>query len=188
MNSVIKNGSDRSDVNIRVKVSRKTQKIDVSHVNEESQLLISNLGTNFGGDVGNYMRILLRLKVTHKRLFAYEIVRIPSLMVYSKFVEYNVVGDTKAPWLPCFPFIWKLKSSDTITTGPNKNSMTFSNLQFRRLLKLSFHSIKFGLSDTSGEKKHFVSVGLTRLNHMLRKVSDVQLWLNDIVKFVPQEM
>ena len=53
------------------------------------------------------------------------------------------------------------------------NYQTFSNLQFRPLLKNSFHSIHIDLSDTSGEKIPFVSVGITRLVLMFRKVSNI---------------
>ena len=103
--------------------------------------------------------------------FAYDIVRIHSLMNYSDLVEYSIVGDTKAPLLRCFPFISKLKGGDIITTGQYMNYQTFSNLQFRPLLKNSFHSIHIDLRDTSGEKIPFVSVGITRLVLMFRKVS-----------------
>ena len=53
------------------------------------------------------------------------------------------------------------------------NYQTFSNLQFRPLLKNSFHSIHIELRDTSGEKIPFVSVGITRLVLMIRKVSNI---------------
>ena len=56
------------------------------------------------------------------------------------------------------------------------NYQTFSNLQFRRLLKNPLHSIHIDLQDTSGEKFPFVSVGVTRLVLMFRKVSDIQLY------------
>ena len=89
--------------------------------------------------------------------------RIHSLMIYSHLVDYNIVGDTKTPLLRCFPFISKLKGGDIITTGEYMNYQTFSNLQFRPLLKISFHSIHIDLRDTSGEKKRLclsVSLGL----------------------------
>ena len=55
------------------------------------------------------------------------------------------------------------------------NYQTFSNLQFRPLLKNSFHSIHIDLrDDTSGKKIPFVSVGITRLVLMFRKVSGIQ--------------
>ena len=102
-------------------------------------------------------------KEPHEPEFAYDIVRIHSLMIYSDLVEDNIVGDTKAPLLRCFPFISKLKEGDIITTGQYMNYQTFSNLQFRPLLKNSFHSIHIDLRHPSGEKIPFVSVGITRL-------------------------
>ena len=94
-------------------------------------------------------------------------------MIYSNLVEYNIDGDTKAHLPRCFPFMSKLKGGDIITTGQYMNYQTFSNLQFRPLLKNSFHSIHIDLRDTSGEKKTFVSVGITCLVLMFRKVSDI---------------
>ena len=116
---------------------------------------------------------MLRGKVPHKPEFAYYIVRIHSLMIYTDLIEYNMVGDTMAPLLRCFPFISKLKSGDIVSTGQYMNYQTFSNLQFRPLLKSSFHSIQIDLRDTSGEKIPFVSVGITRLVLMFRKASNI---------------
>ena len=97
-------------------------------------------------------------------------------MIYTDIVKYNFVGDTKSPLFRCFPFIAKLKSGDIITTGQYMTCQTFSNLQFRRLLKNSFDSIHIDLCDTSGEKVPFVSVGITRLFLMFRKVFDIHLY------------
>ena len=97
-------------------------------------------------------------------------------MIYTDIVEYNIVGDTKAPLLRCFPFIAKLISGDIKTTGQYMNYQTFNNFQFRRLLKNSFHTIQIDLRDPSGEKIPFVSVGITRLVLMFRKFSDVHLY------------
>ena len=119
--------------------------------------------------------ILMCGKSSHEPTFAYDIVRIHSLMVYTDIVEYNFVGDTEALLLRCFPFISKLKSGDITTSGQYLNYQTFSNLQFKRLLKNSFHSIQFDLRDTSGEKIPFVSVEITRLVLIFRKVSDIHL-------------
>ena len=52
------------------------------------------------------------------------------------------------------------------------NDQTFSNLQFRPLLKNSFDSIHIDMRDTSGEKIAFVSVGITRLVLMFKNVSN----------------
>ena len=80
----------------------------------------------------------LRGKGPHKAEFAYDIVRIHSLMIYTDLIEYNIVGDTKAPLLRCFLFISKLNSGDFITTGQYMKYQTFSNLLFRPLLKKFF--------------------------------------------------
>ena len=93
-------------------------------------------------------------------------------MIYTDLIEHNIVGDTKAPLLRCFPFNSKLNSGDIITTGQYMNCETFSNLQFRPLLKNSFHRIHIDLRDTSDEKISFVSVGITRLVLMFRKASN----------------
>ena len=98
-------------------------------------------------------------------------------MSYSDLVECNIVGDTKAPLLRCFPFISKIKGGDILTTGQYMNYQTFSNLQFRPLLKNSSHSIDIDLRDTSGDKIPIVSVGITRLVFlMFRKVSNIHFY------------
>ena len=56
------------------------------------------------------------------------------------------------------------------------NYQSFSNLQFRLFLENSFHSIPIDLRDSSGEKIPFVSVGITRLVLMFKKVSDNQMY------------
>ena len=94
-------------------------------------------------------------------------------MIYSDLVEYSIAGDTKAPLLRCFPFISKLKGGEILTTGQYMNYQTFSNLQFRHLLKNSFHSIHIDLRDTSGEKIPFLSVGITQFVLVFRKVSNI---------------
>ena len=171
MNTLIQERNNHRDTCITIKVSRVTQKVKVYLANEESSLAISStdLGHIFGGDLRNDSGILMRGKEPHEPTFAYDIVRILSLMIHTDIVEYNIVGDTKAPLLRCFPFISKLKSGDLITTGQYMNYQTFSNLQIRRLLKNSFHSIHIDLRDTSGEKVPFVSVGITLLVLIFKK-------------------
>ena len=177
MNSLIQNRNNHSKTCIGVKVDRIIQKkIAFWLVNDESKLVISSidLGHIFGCDVRNDRGILMFSKGPHKPLFAYDIVRIHSLIIDTDIVEYNLVGETKAPLLRCFPIISNVKSGDVITTGQYMNYQTFSNLQFRRLLKKSFHSVQIGLRDTSEEKILFVSLGITRFVLMFKKVSDFQ--------------
>ena len=131
------------------------------------------MGHIFGHNVGNEFGVLMIGKGPHEPEFAYDIVRIHSLMIYSNLVEYSIVGDTKVPLPRCFFFISKLKGGDIITTGQYMNYQTFSNLQFRPLPKNSFDSIHIDLRDTSGGKITFVFVGITRLVLMFRKVSNI---------------
>ena len=117
-------------------------------------------------------------KDSHEPTFAYDTVRIHSIMIYTNILEYNIVGDTNATSLRRFSFISMLKIGDIRTTGQYMNFQTFSNLQFWRLLKNSFHSIHIDLRDTSGEKVTFVSVEKTWLVLLFRKVSDIHLYWN----------
>ena len=137
--------------------------------------LSTDVGQIFGSNVINEFGVMLRRKGPHKRKFAYDIVRTHPLMIYTDLVEYNIVGDTKAPLLRCFPFISKIKAGDIITTGQYMTYQTFSNLQLRSLLKISFHSVHIDLRDTSGEKVPFVSLGMTQLVLILRKASNIHL-------------
>ena len=108
----------------------------------------------------------------HFPKFPYDIVRIHTLMIYSDFVEYNIVGDTKAALLSCIPFISKIKHGDIISTGHYMNYQNFPNLQLKKVLKKFFHSIKLQLRNSNGEKVPFNSVGVTRAVLMFRRASD----------------
>ena len=110
-------------------------------------------------------------KDPHYPQFSY-IIRIHYLMIYSEIIEYNIVGDTKTPLLRCIPFISKVKSGNISSTGQYMNYQPFTNLQFKKLLKNSFHSIKIELRDSTGEKIPFVSVGITQVVLLFRKISN----------------
>ena len=115
----------------------------------------------FGSNVGKNFGVVLRGTGPHKPVFAFDIVRIHSLMIYTDLIEHNIVGDTKAPLLHCFLFLSKLKSGDIKTTGQYMIYQTFSKQKIEPLLKYSFHSIHIDFRDTIGEKVPFVSVGMT---------------------------
>ena len=178
MNTLIQERNNHRDTCITIKVSRVTRKVKEYLANEESSLPIftTDSGHVFGGDVRNDLGILMCGKGLHEPTFAYDIVRIRLLMIYTDIVEYNICGDTKEFLLRCFPLIANLKSGDIITAGQCMNYQTFSNFQFRRLLRYSFHSIHIDFRDTSGEKIRFFSVGITRLVLKFRKVSDIHLY------------
>ena len=109
-----------------VKVSRRTQKVVIMLANDTCGLAFCStyLGHIFGYNVGNEFGVMMTGKGPHEPEIAYDIVRIHSLMIYSDLVEYNIVGDTNAPLLRCFPFISKLKGGYIITTGQYMNYQT----------------------------------------------------------------
>ena len=163
MNILIQDRHNHSENCIKIKVSRGTQKVEICLANECSGLAFfsTDLGHIFGNNVGNELGVMLRGKGPHKPEYANGIVRTHSLLIYTDLIEYKIVGETKAPLLRCFLFLSKLKSGDILTTGQYMNYQTFSNLQFRPLLKNSFHSFHIDLRDTSGGKYFlYLSVSL----------------------------
>ena len=178
MNTLLQEKNNHRDTCITIKVSRVTRKVKVYLANEKSSLVFfsTELGHTFGGDMRNDLGTLMCGKSPHEPTFRYDIVRIHSLVIYTDIVEYNIVGDTNVPLLHCFPFISKLKSGDIVTTGQYLNYQTFSNLQFKLLLRNCFHSIHSDLRDKPGEKIPVVSVGVIRLVLIFRKVSDIHLY------------
>ena len=175
MNTIIQERNNHSETCITVKVSRRTQNVVILLKNDTSGLGFCSidLGYVFSNNLRNEFGVPIIGKGPNESEFVYDIVRILSLLIYSDLVVYNIVGDTKAPSLRCFPFISKLKGGDIITTGQYMTYQTFSNLQFRPLLKHSFHSIHIGLRDTSGETIPSVSVGITRFFLMFREASTI---------------
>ena len=163
MNTLIQKKHNHSEICITVEVSQRMQKVEIYLATEGSGLAFfsTDLRHIFGSIVGNEFGVLLRGKGPHKIEFAYDIGRIHSLVIYTDLIEYNIVGDTKNPLLRCFLFILKLKAGYIITTAQYVNYQKFSYLQFRPLLKKSFHSIHIDLRDMSGEKNPlYLSISL----------------------------
>ena len=111
MNKLIQERNNHNQTCITVKVSRRTQKVLIMLPNDTSGLAFcsTDLSHIFGTNVGNEFGVLNIRKGPHEPEFAYDNVRIHLLMIYSYIVEYNILGDKKAPLLRCFPFISKLK-------------------------------------------------------------------------------
>ena len=101
MNILIQERHNHSENCFKVKVPPRTLKDEIYLANEESGLafFISDLGHIFGSNVGNEVGVLLRGKGPHKPEVAHDIVRVHSLMIFTDLIEYNIVGDTKAPLL-----------------------------------------------------------------------------------------
>ena len=169
-------GAQKYEYNgIYVSVDKITQKVAIHLPEDQSVFIIqsADLSHIFGCDLEqNQTGVIMKRKGPHYPQYSYDIIRIHSLMIYSDIIEYNIVGDTKTPLMCCIPFISKVKNGDIISTGHYMNYQSFTNLQFKKLLKNSFHSIKIELRDTTGEKIPFMSVGITRVVLLFRKVSD----------------
>ena len=84
----------------------------------------------------NQTGVIREEKGSHDPQYSYDIIEIHFLMIYSDTTEYNIVGDTKTPLLRCIPFISKVKSGDTISTGQYIKYQSFTILQFEKLLKV----------------------------------------------------
>ena len=147
MNTLIQEKHNHCKNCITVKVSRRTLKNEIYVVYEGSGLALfsADLGHIFDCNVGNEKGVMLRGKGPHKPAFAYEIVRIQTFLIYTDVIEYKNVGDTKTPLLRCFSFNSQLEAGNTRKTGQYMNYQTFSNLQFRPIPKIFFHSIHIDL-------------------------------------------
>ena len=106
MNTLVQERHNHSENCITLKVSRRTQKVGIHFANEGFGLafLSTDLGHIFGSNVGNEFGVMLRVKGPHKSEFAYDFVRIHPLIKYTDLIEYNILGDMKAPLLRCFLF------------------------------------------------------------------------------------
>ena len=157
MNTLIQERHSHSENCLTVKMSRRTQKLEIYHANEGSglALFITDQKHIFASEVRKKFGVTLRGRGPLKREFAYDIVCIHCLMIYKDFIEYEIISDTTTPLLCCFPVISKLKAGDIITTGHYMYYQTFINLQFRPLLKDSFHSIHIEFKGTSVETYPF---------------------------------
>ena len=83
MNILIQERHTHSENCIKVKVSRRTLKIEIYLANEGSDFAFfsTDVGHIFGSNVGNDYGVTLRGKGPHKPEFDYYIVRIHSLMI-----------------------------------------------------------------------------------------------------------
>ena len=104
MNTPIQERNKRNETCITVKVSRRSQKNVIILANHTSGLAFcsTDLGDIFGNNVGNEFGVLMKGKGPHEPQFAYDIVRIHSLMIYSDLVEYNIVGTQRFPCYDAF--------------------------------------------------------------------------------------
>ena len=89
MNKRIQDRNNHNETCITVKVSRRSQKVVIILANDSSGLAFcsTDLGHIFGNNVGNEFGVLMIGKGPYEPQFAYDIVRIHSLMIHSDLVE-----------------------------------------------------------------------------------------------------
>ena len=112
MNTLIQVRHNHTVTSNAVKKSRRTQEAEINLANEGSGLAFfsTDLSHFFGSNVDNDFGVLLRKKGPHKPVFAYDNVRIHSLMIYTDLIEYNIVGDTKGSIVALLSFYFEAKS------------------------------------------------------------------------------
>ena len=89
MRTPIQEKNNHNETCITVKVSRKSQKVVIMLANDTSGLAFrsTDLGHIFGNNVKNHFVVLMKRKCPHEPQFAYDIVHIHSLMIYSDLGE-----------------------------------------------------------------------------------------------------
>lgn len=169
MNQLIRSNFNNAP-SIDYKVDRTTGKVTITLARNTSLVLASNdLTCIFGFTEQRDQGIILTGDNDHEAPLPIDILRFHSMMIYSDIVEYNIVGDTKAPLLRCFPLMSKVRDG-SLSITQYMGYRSFDKIQYKKLLKTSFHSVKIELRDTSGELIPFLSVGLTRLTLEFRKI------------------
>ena len=157
---------NRQSVELKWKVDSITRHCEIELASDKSQLVFAS--QDLCSILGFSQSVWFSSKRPHRSEFPIDILRFHSVMVYTDIVEFSIIGDTKAPILRCSPFINKIQR-DAISVTEYSNHVSFHNLQFRRLLKNSIHSIKVDLRSPTGELIPFVAVGITRLTLLFRK-------------------
>ena len=94
MNTRILERHNPSENCVTVRVSHRTQKVEIYLAKERSGLAFfsRDLGQFFGRNVGNEFGVMLRGKGPHKPESAYKIVRIHSLMIYTDQIRSQIAS------------------------------------------------------------------------------------------------
>lgn len=97
-----------------------------------------------------------------------DLVGLHSVFAYCNIVEHSLIGDVRAPILKIFPFIPRMRN-EAICPMQFVYFKDFSPIQYRRVIKNSFHSITCELRTPQGKLCPFIGAGLTRLTLHFRK-------------------
>lgn len=173
MNKLIKDKYNKPSSDLPIKLTWNALDYHIELTLENEIVVLDLSGSNdllhiFGFDKKKQGILKGQEKLSWRGDFPVDIVRIHSFLVYSDIVDHGVVGDAKAPILRSFSHIPKLKGFE-ILPSQIVDTHVFTNLQFRPILKKSFHSVKIDLRSSKGDLVPFAGVGITRLSLYFRK-------------------
>ena len=165
MNSVLKNVTKINQNNLKWELNPISRKLQMKLTNRSCGFSFgsSDLRTTTGFDSDFY-----DYPESQNAPYPIDIQRIHSALVYTDIVEYFVLGGTTVPILRYFLFAQNI-SRESLSVTKTTNCFSFDNLQFRKLLRNSFHSIKIEIRAHTGELIPFISNGCTRVTLLFRK-------------------
>ena len=91
------------------------------------------------------------------------------IFVYLDIIDFQHVGDVKAPILKIIETVRRLKNGSLIANTPNYNRV-ITNLDFKRVIANSIQNIKVELRSETGKLIAFTGVGKVVLNLKFRRV------------------
>ena len=93
------------------------------------------------------------------------------IFIYTNIIEYQYVGDTKAPLLRVRDSKQRLKNGSVCELEPT-HRIVFSNLNYRKLLSNTIQSISIELRTEMGELVPFSGTGKVNLTLQFKKFSN----------------
>ena len=91
------------------------------------------------------------------------------LFVYADIIEYQYVGDTKAPILKIIDTERQLKNGSLVSTVPIQKK-GFSNLDYKPLLSNNIQNIKIELRTETGKLVPFAGSGKVIINLAFKRI------------------
>ena len=90
------------------------------------------------------------------------------IFIYVNIIEYQYVGDTKAPHIRVIDSKQRLKNGNPSEIEPT-HRIVFSNLEYKKLLSKNFQSIEIQLRTETGELVPFAGTGKVHLTLNVEK-------------------
>ena len=96
------------------------------------------------------------------------------IFIYVNTIEYQYLGDTKAPLIQVIDSKQRLKNGSPCEIEP-KPRIIFSNLEYKKLLSKNFQSIEIQLWTETGELVPFAGTGKVILTLNFKKLTKLKL-------------